>query len=423
VPDAPRLDSGLRALYPFDTPASTAGDVPPQIYCPVCGSWAPVHPFGDNERETGHCTVCLAWNRLRAFAVVLLRALSELAGTELRSLVDPDLPRHVRIYSAERVGPIHDRLQAAVPGYEFGEFFPGHRSGDVVDGVQHQDLTGTSFADGTFDLVLTSDVFEHIPEPYVAHREIHRILKPGGRHLFTVPAVLNWPMDWQRALATPAGVERLADPEWHGTELDQNLVYTMFGLESLVELRGIGFHPRVWYLDDPKLGILGPNTLVYEAQKAYVPSDRPIPTGRRAVAGTPITSAQAPPLSVVVLSTGRPDRALASLTAATRDTVRLDVTVVEQGPDALERGLATAESELALLLTDDIAFEPGFLAPLVAELRRPDGPDAVSPTVVRGETATVTGDLEAPTGVCLLVRLGTGGARLEHVPSSVVYSR
>jgi predicted SAM-dependent methyltransferase len=35
--------------------------------------------------------------------------------------------------------------------------------------------------------VLSSDVLEHMPELYRAHSEIYRVLKPGGRHIFTVP--------------------------------------------------------------------------------------------------------------------------------------------------------------------------------------------------------------------------------------------
>lgn len=36
------------------------------------------------------------------------------------------------------------------------------------------------FADNTFELVLSQAVFEHLEDPFVAAREIHRVLKPGG---------------------------------------------------------------------------------------------------------------------------------------------------------------------------------------------------------------------------------------------------
>lgn len=37
-------------------------------------------------------------------------------------------------------------------------------------------------ADGTYDLVLCSQVLEHIPEPLLVLKEIRRVLKPGGNH-------------------------------------------------------------------------------------------------------------------------------------------------------------------------------------------------------------------------------------------------
>lgn len=45
------------------------------------------------------------------------------------------------------------------------------------------------FADGSFDLVLTSEVLEHILEPENMLLEICRVLKPGGRCIITTP---NW---------------------------------------------------------------------------------------------------------------------------------------------------------------------------------------------------------------------------------------
>lgn len=47
------------------------------------------------------------------------------------------------------------------------------------------DIGGTPFADGTFDLVLSRYVFQHLREPVAAARELRRILRPGG-HLAVI---------------------------------------------------------------------------------------------------------------------------------------------------------------------------------------------------------------------------------------------
>jgi SAM-dependent methyltransferase len=46
------------------------------------------------------------------------------------------------------------------------------------------------FADATFDLVTTLDVIEHIGDDVGALRELHRVLRPGGRLLVAVPAFM-----------------------------------------------------------------------------------------------------------------------------------------------------------------------------------------------------------------------------------------
>jgi SAM-dependent methyltransferase len=43
------------------------------------------------------------------------------------------------------------------------------------------------FADGEFDTVLSSQVGEHVPHPEAFFAEIVRVLKPGGKVIFTVP--------------------------------------------------------------------------------------------------------------------------------------------------------------------------------------------------------------------------------------------
>lgn len=56
-----------------------------------------------------------------------------------------------------------------------------------IDNFREVDLTRTPFEDNTFDVVICSHVFEHIPDDAAAFGELFRILKPGGRALLLVP--------------------------------------------------------------------------------------------------------------------------------------------------------------------------------------------------------------------------------------------
>lgn len=43
------------------------------------------------------------------------------------------------------------------------------------------------FQDNTFDVVISSEVIEHVPDPFKAIQELFRVLKPGGTMILTTP--------------------------------------------------------------------------------------------------------------------------------------------------------------------------------------------------------------------------------------------
>ncbi|MFQ5752951.1 MAG: class I SAM-dependent methyltransferase [bacterium] len=49
------------------------------------------------------------------------------------------------------------------------------------------DINHLPFDDGFFDIVTSNMVFEHLKEPLIQIKEIHRVLKPGGVLLFHTP--------------------------------------------------------------------------------------------------------------------------------------------------------------------------------------------------------------------------------------------
>jgi SAM-dependent methyltransferase len=241
------------------------------IHCPVCGRVSAARGFSENLRETGYCARCRATNRNRQVALVACRAASQMCGRTIRAL--PGLRGSgIVVYNTESQGALHDQLRT-LPGYLSSEYLgPQYAPGEVVDGVTHEDLGQLSFADAGIDLVLSSDVFEHVPDPYGAHAEVRRVLRPGGRHVFTVPFHYDRHahLDDVRARSGPNGEpELLAEPVYHADPVRPQgvLVYTIFGLEMLVRLAEIGFDTRMYRLWDPWRGIVGPNAFVFEAVK------------------------------------------------------------------------------------------------------------------------------------------------------------
>jgi len=241
--------------------------------CSVCGRIRRFAIEHDNLRETVRCSGCGAISRQRQLAYVICARLSEVLGrrvTSLRQLAARDGDA-LAIYNTETAGPVHAAL-STLRHYLCSEYVgPEFPSGAVVNGVPHQDLMRLSYPDDSIDLVLSSDVFEHIPQPYTAHQEVHRVLRPGGRHIFTVPFYQTEFADETRAVLGEDGTPRvIRTPLYHDDPIRPNrgiLVYTIFALEMLLKLDRIGFTTHLYRLRHPFLGLLGPNALVFEAVK------------------------------------------------------------------------------------------------------------------------------------------------------------
>lgn len=91
------------------------------------------------------------------------------------------------------------------------------------------------YPDETFDLVTAFDVFEHLPDVTATLREVHRVLRPGGYVLLTIPAGRLFQTIW--ALWT-----RFGGAVWH--DLHRPETTDHFLLRAFPEA-GFG-KPRHW---------------------------------------------------------------------------------------------------------------------------------------------------------------------------------
>ena len=91
-------------------------------------------------------------------------------------------------YADDEVVQTRDTLDAMVDA--------GEITADKLIGVLRGDACRLPFPDATFDVVITSEVLEHIQDDVTALTEMVRVLKPGGRFAATVPAwmpeIVNW---------------------------------------------------------------------------------------------------------------------------------------------------------------------------------------------------------------------------------------
>lgn len=253
---------------PLDRIARKIGKLP-VIFCPVCGNTSQVIAIKENLRESCLCTRCRSSNRQRQLAYMLCRSLSSIKQKRIRCLRDIIGYIDLFIYNTECERAIHNNL-SGMKNYICSEYCGSkYKSGNIVNGMLHEDLMDLSFDDESIDIVLSSDVLEHVSRPYDAHREIWRVLKPNGRHIFTVPFHPKEFLDETRAAHDENGELRLIkEPLYHGDPLrsDGALVYTIFSLQMLAEMKKIGFRTNLYHLYKPLYGILGAG-VVFDAIK------------------------------------------------------------------------------------------------------------------------------------------------------------
>ncbi|MDA8104855.1 MAG: class I SAM-dependent methyltransferase [Nitrospiraceae bacterium] len=229
--------------------------------CTACGRIAYFRRYLDNHRELGNCLFCGASNRKRQICYLLRK---ELKSGDIGKIITS-----ASILNAESSGGLHNSLKHNT-NYISSEYFgDAYRSGEMVNGTLHVNLLDTHFDDNKFDFVLTSDVLEHIPDPYKAFREIYRILRPGGVHIFTVPFYQTHYFDEKRAEIIDSQIIHHMEPIYH---LDPNnpngiLVYNIFSIEMLLNLSRIGYRTIMHKLYAFRYGIFGNNAIIFESRK------------------------------------------------------------------------------------------------------------------------------------------------------------
>lgn len=213
--------------------------------CAVCGAETEftLKKTGLSLRESA-CGSCGGSRRNRDLSAGILRTYGLDPSGSLASHLPALTP--LAIFEAQAEGPIH-RVLRRLPGYRCAEFLDGISPGEMNSaGVRCEDLERLTFADGSFDLVVTQDVFEHVPRPEAAFREIARVLKPGGCHIFTVP--LHEGRSTRTRVRPDGGpMERPLPPVHHGDPLRSSgsLVFTDFGDDVPALLEPLGFDTEV----------------------------------------------------------------------------------------------------------------------------------------------------------------------------------
>jgi len=142
----------------------------------------------------------------------------DLVRPSLRDFTYLDCRRRAELIAeqaAKLPSPADNLLDVGGKGKPYACFFAGRVANHYVLDVAPAysvDVVGDArvmpFSDASMDVVLATQVLEHIPDPIAVIGEIRRVLKPGGTLLLSVPSIFpqhGAPGDYWRYM--PQGLE------------------------------------------------------------------------------------------------------------------------------------------------------------------------------------------------------------------------
>lgn len=288
LPHSYRSSLSFSQPKPEDPPDTFSEDKYIAGQCVICGRSG---RFYYNNialwRESLNCQHCRSTSRYRSIARGLLRAISDLTGVIAPSLANlPTLnQRRLSVYDTQ---PPYYYGSSAYPIPDFlkkthwikvtcSQYKPKREMGETIaEGITNQNLECLTYADESLDIVITSDVMEHVRLDGRAHREIYRVLKPGGIYLFTVPHDRSWEKTLTRVQINdpddPAKDIHLLEPEYHGDTNSEGkggvLAYRTYGKDLEAFLAAVGFVVEYEHEDYEDIAIM--NTELFYCRKSYV---------------------------------------------------------------------------------------------------------------------------------------------------------
>jgi SAM-dependent methyltransferase len=201
------------------------------------------------RKESWSCSHCGANLRAKRIAQVLL-ALYPIGSAPARFLalwVEQPETRKLRVAEINVIDGLHSYLRA-LPLFS-GSDYKGEEGSASADASQRsEDLTRLTYPDNSFDLIVTSETLEHVPDLQAALREIRRVLVPGGQHVFTVPVLPATQQTFARSMVLPDGtIEDRAPRICHPGGDWGYPVFTEFGTDLPAVLSKTGFETDVHY--------------------------------------------------------------------------------------------------------------------------------------------------------------------------------
>lgn len=195
------------------------GVAPGILECPICGLRAGQFlRFGLAGRRNAQCPHCGSVERHRMLWLYLKGHTDLLRG------------RHTVLHTAPEAC-FESRLRA-LPNLRYRSVDRYNPAADI-----NADLTDLPFADGAFDVLLSSHVLEHIRDDRAAMAELARAVRPGGWGIIMVPFDPRRPK-------TEEGAD-IEDPAERMARFGHPFHFRIYGADLTSKLDAVGFDVTV----------------------------------------------------------------------------------------------------------------------------------------------------------------------------------
>jgi len=182
-----------------------------------------------NYREHLTCSGCGFNNRMRASVHVLEQKIKPKGS----------------IYITEQITPLFTLLRKRIGNVVGSEYLGSKVKYGQFDknGTRNESITKLSFPDRSFDVIMSFDVLEHVPDYANGFIECYRVLNPGGQMQFTVPFTGLKHSITRAEINQDGKITHIQPAEYHGDPVKNEgcLCFHHFGWDLLDSLRAIGF--------------------------------------------------------------------------------------------------------------------------------------------------------------------------------------
>lgn len=149
------------------------------------------------------------------------------------------------IFLYEQITTFYEKAKEVLKANIIGSEYCGADKppGEMINGIMHQDAQNLSFQNTSFDYLVSNDVFEHVFDIDATLREAHRVLKPQGRLVFTVPFYSMNEKTVKRVEMEDNNITYHYPPIYHGNPMSEegSLVVNDFGWDIFDRIKVAGF--------------------------------------------------------------------------------------------------------------------------------------------------------------------------------------